>query len=258
MNYLIDLVTGGVCLFKVTANMHIVVTYLNEGGCRLFGTTKENLQRNAAYRLDELIYPEDKSRVFTAIGRAMATGENVDIEMRTIMHKDEFHWCKLNAAIQKYDENNMPVFHAMITDITRIKEAEGKADRMNDALVKMFKNLPDPIFCTDTDDMFKLRIVSEDFIKFLGFSRHQLFEEHDGRLDDFVSDRKKKYVEATIRKKMQQGEKISVRYSIRTKNGNFIVVEDRRKVVDQDGGMKSMICRLRDVTKGFVGNVEIE
>lgn len=41
MNYLIDLVTGGVCLFKVTSDMHIEVQYLNEGACRIFGTTKQ-------------------------------------------------------------------------------------------------------------------------------------------------------------------------------------------------------------------------
>ena len=46
----------------------------------------------------------------------------------------------------------------MITDITQIKKAEESADKMSDMLVEMFKNLPDPIFCTGTDDIgsFKL------------------------------------------------------------------------------------------------------
>lgn len=250
MNYLIDLVTGGVCLFKVTSEMHIEVLYLNNAACRLFGTTKAAC-RKQNYRIDELIHPDDKSMVFQAIGKAMATDGQVDLEMRTIVHKDEFRWCKFNAAIQRYDEDNTPVFHAMITDITRVKKAEEKADKMNDTLVEMFKNLPDPIFCTDTDDVFKLRIVSEDFIKFLGFSRHQLFEEHDGRLDDFVSEREKKYVEATVKKQMQQGKKISVRYSIRARGGRFIVVEDTRKVVAREDGTGSMICRLKNVTKSY-------
>lgn len=250
MNYLIDLVTGGVCLFKVTSEMHIEVLYLNNAACRLFGTTKAAC-RKQNYRIDELIHPDDKSMVFQAIGKAMATDGQVDLEMRTIVHKDEFRWCKFNAAIQRYDEDNTPVFHAMITDITRVKKAEEKADKMNDTLVEMFKNLPDPIFCTDTDDVFRLRIVSEDFIKFLGFSRHQLFEEHDGRLDDFVSEREKKYVEATVKKQMQQGKKISVRYSIRARGGRFIIVEDTRKVVAREDGTGSMICRLKNVTKSY-------
>ena len=251
MNYLIDLVTGGVCLFKVTSDMHIEVHYLNEGACRIFGTTKQAYAQQI-YRLDELIHPDDKSKVFQAIGKAMATDGECDLGIRTIVHKNEYKWCKFNAAIQKYDEDNTPIFHAMITDITRIKEAEEEADKMSDMLVEMFKNLPDPIFCTDTQDIWQLQIVSEDFIKFLGFTRFHIFEEHKGRLDDFVSEREAKFIEAQIKKQIAEGKSTTVsRYSVRTKSGRFIVVEDRRKLVRQADGSYSMICRLKNVTNTY-------
>ena len=251
MNYLIDLVTGGVCLFKVTSDMHIEVHYLNEGACRIFGTTKQAYAQQI-YRLDELIHPDDKSKVFQAIGKAMATDGECDLEIRTIVHKNEYKWCKFNAAIQKYDEDNTPIFHAMITDITRIKEAEEEADKMSDMLVEMFKNLPDPIFCTDTQDIWQLQIVSEDFIKFLGFTRFHIFEEHKGRLDDFVSEREAKFIEAQIKKQIAEGKSTTVsRYSVRTKSGRFIVVEDRRKLVRQADGSYSLICRLKNVTNTY-------
>lgn len=251
MNYLIDLVTGGVCLFKVTSDMHIEVHYLNEGACRIFGTTKQAYGQQI-YRLDELIHPDDKSKVFQAIGKAMATDGECDLEIRTIVHKNEYKWCKFNAAIQKYDEDNTPIFHAMITDITRIKEAEEEADKMSDMLVEMFKNLPDPIFYTDTQDIWQLQIVSEDFIKFLGFTRFHIFEEHKGRLDDFVSEREAKFIEAQIKKQIAEGKSTTVsRYSVRTKSGRFIVVEDRRKLVRQADGSYSMICRLKNVTNTY-------
>lgn len=251
MNYLIDLVTGGVCLFKVTSDMHIEVHYLNEGACRIFGTTKQAYAQQI-YRLDELIHPDDKSKVFQAIGKAMATDGECDLEIRTIVHKNEYKWCKFNAAIQKYDEDNTPIFHAMITDITRIKEAEEEADKMSDMLVEMFKNLPDPIFCTDTQDIWQLQIVSEDFIKFLGFTRFHIFEEHKGRIDDFVSEREAKFIEAQIKKQIAEGKSTTVsRYSVRTKSGRFIVVEDRRKLVRQADGSYSMICRLKNVTNTY-------
>lgn len=251
MNYLIDLVTGGVCLFKVTSDMHIEVHYLNEGACRIFGTTKQAYAQQI-YRLDELIHPDDKSKVFQAIGKAMATDGECDLEIRTVVHKNEYKWCKFNAAIQKYDEDNTPIFHAMITDITRIKEAEEEADKMSDMLVEMFKNLPDPIFCTDTQNIWQLQIVSEDFIKFLGFTRFHIFEEHKGRLDDFVSEREAKFIEAQIKKQIAEGKSTTVsRYSVRTKSGRFIVVEDRRKLVRQADGSYSMICRLKNVTNTY-------
>lgn len=251
MNYLIDLVTGGVCLFKVTDDMHILVQYLNEGGCRLFGTSKSRYAKQD-YRLDELICPEDRSAVFQAIGKAMATDEPIDIEFRTIVHKDEFKWCKVNAAIQSYDEDDNPIFHAMLTDITKVKEAEAQADRMYDELVKVFKNMPDIIFSTDTKNPFVLQIVSEDFIKFLGYSRSFLFDEHGGRLTDFILEREVKYVISNLKKQIDSGKKETViRYSIRTGSGKFVVVEDRRKIINQDDGGKSMLCILKNVTKKY-------
>ena len=140
----------------------------------------------------------------------------------------------------------------MITDITQIKKAEESADKMSDMLVEMFKNLPDPIFCTGTDDIWQLQIVSEDFIKFLGFSRFHIFDEHKGRLDDFVSEREAKFIEAQIKKQISDGKSTTVsRYSVRTKSGRFLVVEDRRKLVKQADGSYSMICRLKNVTNSY-------
>lgn len=250
MNYLIDLVTGGVCLFKVTDNMHIVVQYLNEGGCRLFGTTKDAYQKTE-HRIDELIHSDDKSLVFQAIGRTMATDEPIDMEFRTIVHKDEYRWCKVNAAIQKYDEDGSPIFHAMFTDVTKVKEAEAKADELYDNLVTVFKNLPSAIFSTGIENPLMLNIVSEDFTKMLGYSRKKLFDAYGGNLENLMSEREAKYVKATIRKQINNGEEIRVRYSIKTGRGQVIIVEDNRKIIHQSDGENTMLCNFKNVTKKY-------
>lgn len=251
MDYLIDLVTGGVCLFKVTSDMQIVVEYLNAGGCKLFGTAK-GLYNLRQYRLDELIYSDDRSAVFQAIGKAMATDTAIDTEFRTIVHNGEYKWCKLNAAIKEYDNDGNPVFHAMLTDITTVKESEVNSDKMYDRLVKMFKNLPSPTFSTDYDNPLVLQLVSEDFMKFLGYSRTYLFDEHGGRLSDFMQEREIKYVTANIKKQAEQGNEISIRYSVRTGSGKYIVVEDNRKIITQEDGSKSMLCSFKNVTKKYI------
>ncbi len=254
MNYLIDLVTGGVCLFKVTDDMHIKVQYLNEAGCRLFGTSKSRYS-NQEYKLDELVYSKDRSAVFQSIGMAMATNSPIDMEFRAIVGKNQYRWCKVNAAIQGYDENDCPVFHAMFTDITKVKEAEEQADQSYDELVEVFKHLPDAIFSADADNPMVLDIVSEDLIKFLGYTRSVLFEEHGGRLTDFIQDREAKYVSSAIKKQIDQGKNETlVRYSIKTGSGKYIVVEDIRKIINQDDGSKTMLCRLKNVTKRYHGN----
>lgn len=248
MNYLIDLVTGGVCLFTVTDDMHIKVQYMNEGGCRLFGTTKSRCA-NKEYRLDELIRAEDRSAVFQAIGRAMATDEPMDMEFRTIVHNDEYKWCKVNAAIHSYDEDDNPIFHAMLTDVTKVKQAEAKADKLYDNLVEVFKNIPNAFFSADIDTPLTISIASEDFIKFFGYSRKKLFDEHGGRLSDFMPEREVKYVIANINKNLSEGKRVmKIRYSIKSGTGKSYVVEDRRKIIDQDDGTKTMLCSWKNLT----------
>lgn len=248
MDHLIDLVTGGVCLFRITTNLHIEAQYLNEAACKMFGTTKD-LYPKQHHRLDELIHPEDKSLVFQAIGRSMATGEAIDTEFRTIVHKGEYRWCKFNAAIARYDERNCPVFHALLTDITRLKEDEAQTDLMYEQLIKIFKSLPTPVFSAAVESPLVLNIVSDDFMKFLGYTRSYLFDEHGGRLSDFMIEREIKYAEANIRKQIEEKGTSTVRYSVRQKNGKYVMVEDNRKTVMQNDGSKSLLCSLRDVTK---------
>ncbi len=251
MDHLIDMVTGGVCLFKITSDMHIEAQYLNEAACRLFGTSKE-LYKKQNHRLEELIYPEDKSLIFQEIGKALATGEPIDTQFRTLVHKDEFRWCNINAAIQRYDDDNNPIFHAVLTDITHIKEAEKQTDLMYEQLVKMFKNVPTPIFSASVDEPMVAQLVSEDFIKFLGYSRSFFFDEHKGRITDFMLKREVGYVEANIKKQVAEGNPVKIRYSLRTSTGKFLVVEDRRKIIEQNDGSKSMLCSLRNVTEKYV------
>lgn len=127
IRHLIEQINGGICLFKVSQDMQIEALYLNAECCRIFGTSKENYNKQD-YRLNELIHPDDRSAVFQGIGKTMATGEPFDLECRVIVHKNEFIWCNLNAGILSYDESKCPVFHAVFTDITRIKEVEKKTE----------------------------------------------------------------------------------------------------------------------------------
>ncbi len=247
MNNLIDLVTGGVCLFKVNKDMHFEPLYLNSACCRFFDTTKENY-KNQIYRLDELIYPDDRSLVFQAIGNSMATKKPIDIEIRINRHKNEFIWVKMNSAIQRYDSDKCPVFHAIFTDITRVKQEEEKADRQTDTMVSLFKNLPGPLFCTSLEEPFKLDVVSEDFIKLLGFTRKELFERYNGDLANLISAREIVMATHAIETQSQTGNVTKTTYSLKIKGGKHLVVVERRKIIESPDGKKSTIGMVRDIT----------
>ena len=188
--------------------MHFDALYMNEACCRLFGTTKESY-RKREYRLDELIHSEDKTLVFQAIGKAMATGEDFNLEYRVMTHRNKFIWCSCSAAVQKYEADGSPVFQAVFTDITRIKQAEEKADAANEKLINLLENLAGAMFFASLEKPFSADYISGDFVRLIGYSRDE-FEERFGndlgRLTENTA-----LLENEIKKQVSKGGKSEIR-----------------------------------------------
>ena len=245
VSHLIDLVSGGVCLFKVTPEMNLQILYITEACCRLFGTTKADYDWRA-YDINELIYKKDKTVVYQAIGRALATGEELDLEFRVITHKDKYLWCKCNAAVQKYDSDGSPIFHAVFTDITKIKEAERRVDEANDKLINLLENLSGAIFFAALDKPFSPDYVSADFARLIGHSR-DVFESRFGNdLSKLIKEDAIK-LEKSIRSQVAKGGKSEITYTLSVKNVGDVSVRDVRKLVTQTDGTKTLICELEAI-----------
>ena len=245
VSHLIDLVSGGVCLFKVTPEMNLQILYINEACCRLFGTTKENYDWRD-YDINELIYKKDKTVVYQAIGRALATGEELDLEFRVLAHKDKYLWCKCNAAVQKYDSDGSPIFHAVFTDITKIKEAERRVDEANDKLINLLENLSGAIFFADLDKPFFTDYVSGDFARLIGYSR-DVFESRFGNDLSKLIKEDTSELEHAIKTQVAKGGRSEITYTLSAKNATAVAVRDVRKLVTQTDGTKTLICELEAI-----------
>ena len=245
-NYLIDLVAGGVCLFKVTPEMHFDVIYMNDACCRLFGTTKESYKERV-YRIDELMHPKDKTIVYQAIGRAMATGEPLDLEYRVMTHRDEFIWCKCNAAVQKYYEDGSPIFHAIFTDITRIKTAEKRADEANEKLINLLENLTGAIFFASLEKPFLTDYISGDFVRLIGYSRDEFEQRFGNDLSKLIGENSKE-LEKSIKAQVSKGGRAEITYKINARGARKALVRDIRKLVTQQDGTQTLICELEEMS----------
>lgn len=244
MNRLIDLVEGGVCLFKVTQDMQFEVLYMNKACARFFGAAKD-AYLNRIYKLDELIHKEDKSAVFQAIGNTMATQKPIDMELRVSKDRVHYIWCKMNSAIQRYDTDGCPVFHAVFTDITKVKEAEQKADNQRGIMVDIFKNLPGPLFCSDLATPFMLEVVSTDFIRLIGYSRKEFFEDMGGDFTRLIHPQDVARAVHTIQTGINENQVVKTFYRFTKKDGTEITVVDRRRIVTSKNGETSTIGILK-------------
>ncbi|MBQ9517124.1 MAG: PAS domain-containing protein [Eubacterium sp.] len=249
MKELVDLVYAGVCLFKVTSNMEFEALYLNKACCEMFGTTKNIVYSKRRYKLDELIYKGDKSAVFQAVGAAMATQKPIDMEIRVKIAKDEIRWCKFGAAIHRYDDDGCPIFHGIFSDINNVKMAEEDADEERDLMIKIFKNLPGPLFTASLDAPFILDVVSSDFIKLIGYSRKEFFEDFGGDLTRLMVAKEVPVAEHALVVSSEGKSTAKATYTLRTKSGKHMIVRDRRRIVEGENGQKASIGILRDITE---------
>lgn len=239
MNHLIDLITGGICLFKVEKDMHFKVLYANEACCRFFGTVKQDIKKRE-YRIDDFVHPKDKSAAFQAIGSAMATKKPIDMEIRIVTHGDEYIWCKMNSDIQRYDKDGCPIFHAMFTDITEIKSAQNDADIQREKLLKILKNVPSPVFCASYENPFELTAVSTEFAESLGVSREEITQKISGDLTKIIVESDLERVKKAF-ENMDDEKPKQVKYSLKFGDAEPIEICDRRKVVTLDNGEKYVV-----------------
>ena len=248
MKELIDLVNAGVCLFKVTSDMEFEALYMNKTGREMFGVSK-SIYLSRKYNLDDLIHEEDKSAVFQAVGKAMATHKPIDMEVRMFTHKNGVIWCKLGAAIHRYDEDGCPVFHGFFSDINDVKMAEEDADEERDLMIRLFKNMPGPLFTAEFDAPFMLDVVSGDFMKLIGYSRREFFEELGGDLTKLMLPKEVPVAQHSFVLTSDGKKTAKATYSIRTKGGKHRIVRDSRRIVERENGEKATIGILRDITE---------
>lgn len=156
------------------------------------------------------------------------------------MHEGEFIWCQLRAGIQRY-EGECPVFHAVFTDITRIKAAEEKADREAQRMVSLFKNLPGATFFTGTADPLQLDLVSEDFIQFIGYSRTELFQLFSGNLARLMDENEAAAVAVQLRTGAADRRLLTVEYTLYIGDACALRVRDSRKVIEHPDGSKAFL-----------------
>ncbi len=242
INNLIDQVEGGVCVFRVTPEMHFEALYMNASCCRLFGTGKDRYsERN--YRLDELIFAEDKTLVYQAIGRAMATGEAIDLEYRVKTHKSKLSWCQCNAAVHHLDENGSPVFHAVFTDVSRVKQAEERADRASEKLANLIENLSGAVIVSCLEEPLRCELVSGEFLSLLGYTRAQFFERFGADLGRLIVGGGEK-IEQEIQSAVRKSGRCELEYELKCKGAKILRVRDRRRLITQKDGTMELIAEL--------------
>lgn len=120
------------------------------------------------------IHPEDRDRVVAAIQHAMSTGEEYDIEYRTLGLNEDIRWV-ITRGDMSYDDAGNPVkFSGVIIDITERKQIEEAVKDSQAQLKFMAESMPQKIFTTTPAGV--VDYYNPQWLEFTGLKEGQLTE----------------------------------------------------------------------------------
>ncbi len=113
--------------------------FVSEGSLALTGYQPETFLKNGAITYDELIYPEDRERVWKEIRKALRKGTAFQLEYRIKDAAGEEKWVWEQGQGIRDDNGNIVAIEGFITDITEHKQAENLAKQQEQQLLQADK-----------------------------------------------------------------------------------------------------------------------
>ena len=244
MNRIVDYVECGVCLFRVTQDMHFEPLYMNRA-CEMVFSGAKNARGESPSRLDEIIHPEDKSPIYQAVGNSMATKKPINTELRVMSNKGYYIWIQFDSAIQRYEDNGCPVFHAVLTDITKLKDEIAENETAIEYMNDIFSSLPAPIFFTNTETPFEIGSASDEFLKLIGYSKEEFFDALEGNLKHIIVSPDVEDIEKDFIEGAKNSSSLTLLYTIKTKDKRLLEVSDERKITRTHKGDKASVAIIK-------------
>lgn len=120
---LADSVPGGICVFQLTGQGRLSLSYFNDSFHQLFGRTRSEMGLKFSEDILQLACEEDRARILAQLRQVADTGDRFDSSFRIVLPDGSMRW--VNASAVEYKRvDDEPVFRSVVIDITESKENE--------------------------------------------------------------------------------------------------------------------------------------
>jgi hypothetical protein len=123
--------------FRCLNNISWPMEFVSNGCEKLTGYSKEELTQNAVISFGDLIYPDDRERVWDTVQSAVINHSNYHVEYRITTKNGKEIWVWEQGDIANPDSKENPIIEGFITDISAQKKLEQQL-KENDRLKTAF------------------------------------------------------------------------------------------------------------------------
>lgn len=108
--------------------------------------------------------------------------------------------------------------------------------------------IPSGVLQCLNDAFYTMLEVNQGFIKLFGYSREELKELFQDQFISMIHPDDRQSVWETVSCQPAVGEKITLQYRVRCKNGDYIWVVDNTQMIHDEKGEERIFCVLTDIS----------
>ncbi|MEG2086138.1 MAG: diguanylate cyclase [Clostridia bacterium] len=236
---LLNYMMGGVMLLEVSDRVRAI--YCSPSFYKMTGRTEEDVS-NINRFVDTYVHPDDITKVYNALQSGVTSNELIEITFRTISEKHNIMWRSLRAIKIPYAESKLPVFMAVVNDITEHKKMSAKVE-------SILNNSPDAIIVVEVfKDTAEIIYYNNAVIELLNCSK-QVFDRIKLNIYLLINpDYLNGLISAFVKCK---AEKTPIKYVIKTSNiiGDSKEIMIKGSYADENNDNSLYLLSLFDMAK---------
>lgn len=164
MQSIMENVSSGITA-TIIRGEEVEILFVNNRYYEILGYTKEQYEKEII-RTYDLIYPEDRQRVFEAVEETNKNGKTKELEYRAIRRDKKVIWLKNVISMTTFSGIDEPVQLGICTDITGKKQAE-EADRIHKEEMQIAMSQMGKMIC-EYNPITKTMTMPEAYAKWYG------------------------------------------------------------------------------------------
>ncbi|MHA1379670.1 MAG: PAS domain S-box protein [Candidatus Helarchaeota archaeon] len=224
-------------VFESDTELNLI--YTNKAGLEIFGYSVQDVEKGL--KLTQTVLPNDMEKAIENSKKVMKGEFRHPLDSRFMKKDGTMFWGRINARAI-YKNNKVAGMGGVISDITRRKEMEDKIRESEEKYRFLAENMDDVIAILDINSNFLY--VNEAQEKLTGFSKEELLNKP---ALDFVHPKDIRPIKELFQEFYKTGTGgRRVEFRILKKDGSYLWVETKVKIITDNDGTKKAILVARD------------
>lgn len=243
---LTDSVPGGVVRMHYDGDM--IIDYANDSFYAMWDYSPKEVQKQYHNRFNRMIVQEDWEIIKEQIEKADAGSRILKLELRVFRKDKSTCWNAMQSVL--FRDGERIELHGIITDISKIKEYEGKLKRERDFYNTLYQNIICGIVQYDRkDDRLSCYSANPEAIRMLGYDNMEEFRRQNNKTLFAVTPIEEQEISQKLLSLKKEGDYINFERRIIRKDGGIRWVSGAAKMIMSPEGKLLVQSTFMDSTE---------